>query len=314
MRKWNRMLLLATLAASFACHADEGDPLPKCHQFFDPDHATPHMDVFDPAAPAHLRAAALDGFQKASTLAHCTNDIHTMGQLYRHGPDLPGNLLPKDTARARELLVRSAEAGRLSTYADLAEMALVEGEAREAMKWTQVYLYFLKNVGKVYMNKERTQFESAGYNADLLLRAERAWRKARPRLDRALIDEDLSTYVTRYRNEVAERIHGRMKAEQSVFAPKEPGELRLKRVGSCKPLRMKGVTAASVVYLMEVLPSGRIGRVVPESFSGNPVAMEKLAHCARVYEFEPFDGETPRVVRIPVTYGFADGYAPSFNL
>lgn len=315
--KWNWMLLPVALAATFACHADEGGSPPKCSLLPTSADTNPFVDLIDPAAPADRRAAVLEGFQRASALPHCTEQMYTLGQLYRHGPELPGNLLPQDTARARELLLGSAEDGYMSAYADLAEMALAEGDAREAMKWTQVYLYFVKNVEKIYMNKESVQFYSAGYNGDLLLRAERAWRKARPRLDRALINKDLSGYVTHYRDEVATRIHSRIRKrktrEEPASAP--PGELRGKLVGTCKPSGMKGINAARVVYLVEVLPSGEIHRAVAESFAGDPAVVEKLAHCARIHEYQPFNGQTTRVARIPVWYGYPrSDFTPSFKL
>lgn len=314
--KWSWVGLLAALAVTFVCHADEGDGVrPKCNDAYGPGYRTSVLDLLDPATPADRRAAAVEGYLRASALAHCTGYMHTLGQLYRHGPELPGNLLPQDTAKAHDLLLRSAEAGHMSAYADLAEMALREGDAREAMKWTQVYLYFVKNVEKTFLDRERARFHSAGYNGDLLLRAERAWRKARPRLDRKLIGEDLSGYVTQDREEVAEHIHDRMTKTREGMTTATQSAPQVKSVGACKPAGMRGISAAMVVYVVEVLPSGRIGRVLPESFSPDPVVVERLAHCARVYEYEPFDGERPRIVRIPVMYGYSRGdFVPSFKL
>ena len=312
-RSW--IALLAALAAAFACHAHQGGSAAECNAAHGPGHATSILDLLDPDASADRRAAALEGYQRASALPHCTDYMYTLGQLYRHGPELPGNLLPKDTARARDLLLAGAEGGRLSSYADLAEMALREGDAREAMKWTQVYLYFVKTVTRSLMDNESVKFNSAGYNGNLLLRAERAWRKARPRLDRKLIDQDLSAYVAQSGREVAERIRSSQTETRRRTTASTPDELRVKNVGTCEPPKIRGIDAAMVIYVVEVLPSGRIGRVLPETFSPDPVVVEMLAHCPRVYEYEPFDSERARTVRIPVVYGYArDAFTPSFRL
>lgn len=309
------MLSVALLAAS-PCRADEsGDVHPDCDEAQGDGHENSILDLLDPDAPTGRRAQALEGYQRASAIAHCTEYGYTLGQLYRHGPDLPGNMVPRDTAKARELLVASAEAGLMDAYASLAEMALLDGDAREAMKWTQVYLYFVKNVQKSFMDTESVRFYSAGYNGDLLMRVERAWRGAQPKLNRKVIAEDLSGYIKQHKEQVATRVRENMaESNEALVAGLDDG-LRLKSVGTCPPMSLAGIGGATVVYIVEVLPSGEIGRVLPESFSPTPAVVKKLAHCARVSEFEPFDGEEPRTVRIPVAYGYERGRrAPSFKL
>lgn len=315
MRK-NWGLLLVALLAAFDCLAGEGAGThTTCAEAYGPGYQSSTLDLLDAGTPADRRAAALEGYLRLSALPHCMTDIHTLGQAYRHGPELPGNLVPQDTARARELLLQVAEAGRLSVYADLAEMALRQGDAREAMQWTQVYLYFVKNVEKEFLDKEDARFTSAGYNGNLLLRAERAWRKTRPRLDRKLIEADLSDYVQQSGREVRDRIRTDFTERRERVSEEAGSEVRARSAGRCEPEGMRGIDAAAVVYIVEVLPSGEIGRVLPESFFPDPVAAEKLAHCVHTYAFEPFEGEQPRTVRIPVVFGYAPGvFTPSFKL
>jgi len=314
--KKNWGLLLVALLAAFDCFADEGTGThTKCSEAYGPGYRSSALDLLDAETPADRRAAALEGYLRVSALPHCTADIHTLGQAYRHGPELPGNLVPQDTARARELLLQVAEAGRLSVYADLAEMALRQGDAREAMKWTQVYLYFVKNVQKAFLDRDGARFNSAGYNGNLLLRAERAWRKARPRLDRKLIEADLSDYVQQSGRDVTERIRTGFTERRERVSEEAGSQVRGRSTGLCEPEGMRGIDAAAVVYIVEVLPSGEIGRVLPESFFPDPAAAEKLAHCVHTYAFEPFEGEQPRTVRIPVVFGYAPGvFTPSFKL
>ena len=313
--KLDWLILLVALSAASPCLATEVGNHADCDEVYGDGYEHAVLDLLDPNVPADRRARAFEGYQRVSAIAHCTDYTYTLGQLYRLGPDLPGNLATRDTARAQELLLASAEAGRMDAYANLAEMALRDGEAREAMKWTQVYLYFVKNVEKSFMDRESVQFYSAAYNGDLLSRAERAWRRVQPKLDRKLIVEDLSGYVSLYKKQVAERISEEKAEAFKALAEGSDDGLRVKSVGACTPGVAKGISAAVAVYILEILPSGKIGRVLPESFSPDPVVLSVLAPCALVYDFEPFEGERPKTVRVPVMFGYGNGrYAPSFKL
>ncbi len=309
------LIVSAILLAASPCFAEEpGDDQQACDEAYGDGDGNDILDLLDPGAPAEQRSRVLKGYERASAIPGCTSYIRTLAQLYRHGPELPGNLVQRDVARASELLLSSAEAGNLDAYASLAEIALHEGDARGAMKWTQVYLYFVKNVEKSFLDRKNLDFYSAAYNGDLLARAEHAWRSERPKLSRSLIAADLSDYVGQ-RKHVATTIATKLADVYRAGAGESDNGPKVKSLGACTPKIPRGVKAASVVYIVEVLPSGTIGRVLPESFSPGPELLEALAPCVRAYGFESFTGEQAKILRIPVTFGGARGSrAPSFAL
>lgn len=256
------------------------------------------VDVFDPGTDASERQRSL---QELTAYAHCPGYGYSLGVLYRHGSDLPGNLVEKDLPRARELLLNSGEEGNLIAYADLAEIALKEKQPREAMKWVQVYLYFVKTRGN--FDPDSWSFDRSGYNADLLARAGNAWRKAKPALPRDWIGADLNAYLAGRKQAVTAAIANHdAKAEAANLKP-EPSqaELRIKRVHDCQAdSKWQGYAT----YLVEVRPDGEISRVALENFSPEPGIGQDLARCARAYEFHPFEGSEPLVARIPVFFGY----------
>ena len=123
---------LVFIACMNSAFAEEADPC---------DRKVDIMDAYDPAAPLQRREAALAAMRSST---QCAYHAFSLGQLYRHGPDLPGNLVARDLDRARSLILAYAESGYINAYADLAELELKAGNARDAMKWTQVYLSLLK--------------------------------------------------------------------------------------------------------------------------------------------------------------------------
>ena len=103
-------------------------------------------DLLDADPPPARPAGALAAYQRLAEMPDCPEFGYTLGQLYRHGEYLPGNLLPQDLDKARALIRPMAEDGYLPAFADLAEMEMRHANAREAMKWTQLYLYYVDKV------------------------------------------------------------------------------------------------------------------------------------------------------------------------
>jgi hypothetical protein len=259
--------------------------------------------ILDSEADPAIRTEHL---RRLTAQQHCEGAKRSLGLLYRHGPDLPGNLLARDGAKARELLLGDAEAGYTITFADLAEMALAEGQAREAMKWTQVYLYLVKQ--RAAFRTKGEMLERSGYNADLLLRAQRAWRAARPRLAQGLVVADLNAYLDGRETAILAAINARdAKAARAGSGQPDTGVPRVRKTNSCDGVVLREAGYAS--YLVQVLPDGRVARAVVENFSPSPAVAEALRTCTRAYEFHPFDGPEPEVVRIPVFYGYYTGRA-----
>lgn len=264
------------------------------------------VDLLDPAAPGAARQRALDAYMALADEKGCSSYGYSIGLLYRFGADLPGNLLQRDIGKARDLILRYAEDGNLIAYADLAEMALADSNAREAMKWAQVYLAFLSNSDIEFRNGNDAYYRS-GYNGDLLLRAERAWSKQRPKLSRELIRSDLEEYLRLNKVQVLERIMASGSDERGPRRGTKGMEDVFPTIrGKCE-VDLRDIGGAYARYLIEVQPDGRVSRVTIRDFAPSPIAAIKLAQCVKVYQFQPFKGPAPRVSIMPVVYGYTDG-------
>ncbi|WP_147300631.1 hypothetical protein [Lysobacter silvisoli] len=246
------------------------------------------------------RASSLERLKELAR--QCPLEAYQLGLLYRHGADLPGNFLAKDSTKARPLILSYAEAGYSLAYADLAEMALAEGDAREAMKWAQVYLYLRAHSSSKFDHRVGS-FDLSGYNADLLRRAQALWRRKMGAAT-GLIQEDLNGYFDSVGEKPGSDLRQR-EVRPSSGAMKAP---QILKKGSCSPSMPAGIRGGYAVYLVEVEPTGRASRVLLQNFSPSPVLGEKLKACALGYVFAPFTGEDLRYGVIPVMFG-SDGGA-----
>lgn len=302
--KWRWIPLFAALAVPFVCFAEERtDPVVDCGEVYD---SIPHgtlLDLLDPDAPADRRAEAVQEYQRLSAISECPEFGYSLGQLYRQGPNLPGNPLPQDIPKARELIRAMAETGYLPAYADLAEMEMVHGQYRESMKWTQVYLYLVRNVQQPLMKDGNDiQFSRSAYNGHLLNRAEVVWRWIKPALPRKLISQDLNAYLNQRQEQVGvhERSYGLGLGMPVARRTAENCYLRIE----------DRIDAATASYIVEVLPTGKVGRTVLENFVPSVASAERLKEeCLSKYVYEPFDGEKSRMTRISLVFGSSEGAA-----
>ncbi|NCT72379.1 MAG: hypothetical protein GXC75_15670 [Xanthomonadaceae bacterium] len=262
------------------------------------------LDLLDPEAPDDRRQRARAAYELAAESAACPEFGYTVGLLHRFGPDLPGNLLPRDLPKARVLIRRMAEAGYLQAYADLAEMEMVHGRYRESMKWTQVYLYFVKNIKMPQMrNGDDIQFDRAAYNGHLLNRAEVVWRWQKPAVPRRHVNQDLTAYLAEHETRV-----GALIAEGARgYADLGPGPRRVEDPGRCYLKALDRVGAATASYVVEVQHSGQVSRIIAENFVPNMETADFLKTCVRRYRFAAFDGTRPRLTRVSMTYGSSEG-------
>lgn len=267
------------------------------------------LDLLDPDAAEDRRSSALAHYERLAGVAGCPEFGYTLAQLYRNGPDLPGNPLERDTPKAREFLLAMAEDGYLPAYADLAEMQMRAGAYREAMQWTQVYLHFVRKVKQPMLGPDDAQFNRAAYNGHLLYRAEVVWRWQRPAVPRKRVTEDLNVYLSTHGKQVEQRMRERH-AGQLVrnSAQDGPGLRVLTDMGDCRLVVRDRVGAATASWIVEVLPSGRTGRVVLENFIPSVAAAERLwQECMVRYSFVPFEGGQSRTVRLSVQLGSPEG-------
>lgn len=266
------------------------------------------LDLLDPAARPELRAAALEAWQRLATIHECPEFAYTLGQLYRHGPDLPGNPLPQDVPRARELIRPMAEqAGYLNAFADLAEMEMRHANARETMMWTQVYLYLVQQVRMEDADPDERHYQRSAYNGHLLARAELIWRWARPVLRRKVKEDDFNAYLAAH-PDIVERVRayeqGRVHRRSSA---QNPGVRVAHDPGACWVSDLDRLGSASAAWIVEVLPSGAKGRIVLENFVPNARVTEELKACLLRLEFAPFGGTTPVTFRYSAVMGSGEG-------
>lgn len=270
------------------------------------------LDLLDPAAPVERRQAALAGYQQLATMRECPEFGYTIGQLYRHGEYLPGNLLPQDIDKARALILPMAESGHLGAYADLAEMEMRHANAREAMKWTQVYLHFVDEVLAPDLDPDAAHYQYSAYNGNLLNRVELIWRHARPFLPRKLVKGDLNAYLEGNGREVGQRMRERRNGLNLRASAQDGGPVRVaSSAEDCYVNAIDRIGAASVTWIVEVLPSGNTGRVVLENFVPKPEVADAMQACLARYIFAPFGGTASATIRIPMTMGSTEGAAIS---
>lgn len=260
------------------------------------------VDVFDPAFDPDAKRPLLQQLEEGAERG-CAYDGYVVGTMLRHGRALPGNPLEKDVARAAQFIEAYAREGNVTAFADLAEMALAEGDARTAMQWTQVYLHFATR----HLRTKTPDFDRHGYNADLLWRATQAWQKAR--LKRSQIEPLLNAYLSGPGAGIAARLADK---PQPVWRPSS-GQ------GDLPPLRAKTyreeyrltealrIPPGYALFLLEVQPSGRVSRIVPETFGPSADTPAALKPLVEHFEFEPFDHPEPQIARVPVVYGFGSG-------
>ena len=267
------------------------------------------LDLLDPESPLDRRQQALEHYTRLAGMTACPEFGYTLAQLYRHGPDMPGNLVERDVERAEPLIRAMAEAGYLPAYADLAEMEMRHESYRKAMQWTQVYLHFVRTVEQPLRAADSAQFHRSAYNGHLLARAEVVWRWQKPALARKYVREDLNAYLAGDGKGVSRRIRERMEGVHARVSAQDGPDLRMvSDIGDCSLFQRDRIGAATASWIAEVLPSGALGRVVLENFVPSPGAADRLLReCVVRYRFAPFDGEQSRTVRLSVMYGSTEG-------
>jgi hypothetical protein len=306
-----RALLLATcLALPFGSTA-QGAVAPSPVELDDvascPDVRYSLIDLLDPERSVGAKAADAEAVSMLSRHSGCTYEQYIAGSLHRLGPELPNNPFPKDQAKAEALLEAYALAGNTVAFADLAEMALASGKARDAMRWTQVYLHFAVKNPHVALQ----DFDRRGYNANLLARATAAWPKAD--MPRARIASDLGDYLAAHPGLMENVTKARSNVHTDWRGITTPEGIELRRKNPVSELRTSRVPAPGyAVFLLEIQPTGKVSRIVPETFAPNYATGAALRDLLRSMAFEPFDAADPVVARVPVQYGF-DSRGPALR-
>lgn len=269
------------------------------------------IDLLDPERAAAAKAPIVATIQSLAREPGCHYERYLLGTLHRHGRDLPNNPLEKNSEKAIEYIEGYGRAGHAKAYADLAELALVEKQARLAMQWTQVYLSLVP----ILPQSEVAFFDRQGYNADLLQRATVAWHKTGLASDN--IERDLQAYLRLHGQQIRDNAskvnEKRHTDEQSALQGQVDGatDLRLKSAKTVHHVYEMPVGFA--VFLLEVQPSGEVIRIVPESFSPDFRQARRMRRLIEGHRFHPFIGERPQVARVPVQSGYVGSNAPKLK-
>lgn len=266
------------------------------------------LDLLDPAAAGPARSAALEAYERLSTLPGCPEFGYTLGQMYRHGEELPGNLVARDIERARGLLLAMAEDGYLDAYADLAEMEMRHGEPRKAMQWTQVYLHFSRRVVWPEIDDpSRMRYQRSAYHGHLLMRATSVWRWPQPTMPKRLIREDLDAYLdvhgARVEARMRERQGGALRRASTLDG--DIGRVQA-QAGECY-VDGGRAGAGAATWIVEILPDGRRGRVLLENFLPTVATAGAMGECLDRYTYTAAPGTGATVVRIPMVFGSTAG-------
>lgn len=258
------------------------------------------IDLLDQNVPAAVKVRHLETVKRFALDPHCTYERYLLGLLQRHGPDLPGNPAAKDVAIARSLIEAYALEGNLQGFADLAEMALEQKQAREAMQWTQVYLYLAARARDI-----PEAFRRSGYNADLLQRAQLAWRKARLPSGQEEISSVFNAYLQPRKVQLDALF---LERQEEIVRPGDQGqgsdEVRVKSKKSVIRSFNGPSQPGYAIFLLEIQPTGDVSRIVAETFAPLPAHARSLRPMVEGITFHPFTGTEPQVVRIPAQYGY----------
>ena len=80
---------------------------------------------------------------------------------------------------------------------------------------------------------------------------------------------------------------------------------------SCYVNAIDRIGAGAASWIVEVLPSGKPGRVVLENFVPNPDVAGAMRDCLDRYTFAPFAGDAPATIRVSMVMGSPEGAAIS---
>lgn len=133
-----------------------------------------HLDdrlpkLLDANAPAAERQAAFDACKK-DALAGDIAAQYFVGNLYRLGNQLSGNIVGRDTDQAFRYLSTAGAHGFIIAMAKTAELELELKKPYEAMLWAQLYGHY-EGYGDAKVNEANHRSRVGGYYAGLLRRA-----------------------------------------------------------------------------------------------------------------------------------------------
>ncbi|HEY8009745.1 MAG TPA: hypothetical protein VIE67_01950 [Rudaea sp.] len=124
--------------------------------------------LLDASAPAAERELVLDQYRK-DALAGDIAAQYFIGNLYRLGNKLPGNIVARDPDQAFRYLSNAGAHGFIIAMAKTAELELELKKPYEAMLWTQLYGHY-EGYGDAKVDAANHRPRTGGYYANLLHR------------------------------------------------------------------------------------------------------------------------------------------------
>lgn len=202
---------------------------------------------------------------------------YVLGSLYRLGDRHPAQLLGRDESRAALYLSNAAVQGWVIALAAMAELRLDQGNAREAIVWTQLYIHYDAIRAADYPVAPDSR---RAYAASLLHRCSQKLT-----LDEALadaIDADVAAFVDRHGASMETGNTDRQEADEdtSLGVPRLPAGMKELASGS----RATGLDAPGMaMYLIGVNQAGRVEHVhVIDSLPDHRVAAALRRHARQL--------------------------------
>src|SRR5215468_208070 len=129
-----------------------------------------HLDdrlptLLDANAPSAERQAAFDAYKK-DALGGDIAAQYFVGNLYRLGDRLPGNIVARDSDQAFRYLSTAGAHGFIIAMAKTAELELELEKPYEAMLWAQLYGHY-EGYGDTKVNDANHRSRVGGYYAGL---------------------------------------------------------------------------------------------------------------------------------------------------
>ena len=124
--------------------------------------------------------------------------------------------------------------------------------------------------------------------------------------------EDLQAYLAAHGDAVEARMRARDRGQGLRASAQGGGALHaIAPAQSCYVNAIDRIGAGAASWIVEVLPSGKAGRVVLENFVPNPDVAGAMRDCLDRYAFAPFAGDRPTTLRVSMVMGSPEGAAIS---
>ncbi len=291
---WLPSLILFACMSAQASPAEEASPATAAA--IEPEPRDVDLSILlDPDAVYMARVAELNMLKRNAKSGHHAS-ICTLGRLALLGPRHPAELPRFEYGDAKSWINRCVLGGDLDAMLVMAEAEIAERHGLEAMIWMQSYLKLAATLAPDLLES------AAPYKAGILARIERLYRSDRPS------NEEVLEYVAGFLDGYGERIskaHG--EGGNAKWLPLPTGERpEMKSRGPSLSGRFtRDMTDAEdeltyAVFIVEVDPSGKVGRVLVLESWPDADAARSLKSYAQSRRYNEVAGDASRWTYVPV--------------